>query len=76
MCPGRRRREPGGRPEPPVRVRLYVAGQIRDVTSEVDYFQGMKTLYNLRNPHAMVGEEADEGEVDFEELPPDEDPHS
>ncbi len=55
-------------------VRLYVAGQIRDVTSEADYFQGLKTLYNLRNPHAMVGEEADEGELDFEELPPEDDP--
>ena len=51
-----------------------VAGQIRDVTSEADYFQGLKTLYNLRNPHAMVGEEADEGDVDFEELPPEDDP--
>ena len=55
-------------------VKLYVAGQIRHETSEEDYFQRLKMLYNLRNPHAMVGEEADEGEVDFEELSPDDDP--
>jgi len=57
-------------------VKLYVAGQIREVTSEADYFQGLRTLYNLRNPHAMVGEEADEGEIDFDELSPDDDPQN
>ena len=55
-------------------VKLYAAGQTREVISEVDFFQRLKSIYNLRNPHAMVGEEADEEELDFEERPPEEDP--
>jgi hypothetical protein len=57
-------------------VKLYSAGQIRDETSEGAYFERLRYLYNQRNPHAMVGEEAEEGEVDFEEALREDDPQA
>jgi hypothetical protein len=52
-------------------VRLFEAGTMREL-SEDTYLEALLDAYNQRNPHAMVGEFADEDEVDFEEIPPDE----
>lgn len=41
------------------RIRLYQAGVGQNLTeiSEDEYFYRLKRLYNLRNPHAPIGEE-------------------
>jgi hypothetical protein len=48
-------------------VRLYRSGQPQEVMTEQEYYEHLRSLYNDRNPHAMVGEEPDLDEVDFEE---------
>ena len=58
------------RPED-VWVRLYQAGPGMKEILEPAYFQQILELYNDRNPHAMLGEDADEGEVEFEEADPE-----
>jgi hypothetical protein len=58
------------RPED-VWVRLYQAGTGMKEISESSYFQQILNLYNDRNPHAMIGEDADEGEIEFEDINPE-----
>lgn len=52
-------------------IRLYEAGSMNEL-SEAAYLTNLLEAYNQRNPHAMVGEFADEDEVDFDEVPPEE----
>jgi hypothetical protein len=54
-----------------VTVKLYRAGRVPEPIEESQYFLGLRELYNLRNPHAMIGEEAEPGETDYEERPPE-----
>ncbi|MGH9345827.1 MAG: hypothetical protein ACRD26_01040 [Vicinamibacterales bacterium] len=55
-----------------VRVKLFSAGPVGDPLEENGYFLRLRELYNERNPHAMIGEDADEGDVDFEDVEADE----
>lgn len=55
-------------------VKLFEAGSgMREIT-EPEYFQRLLTLYNDRNPHAMIGEEFGEDELDHEELDIEDEP--
>jgi CRISPR/Cas system CMR subunit Cmr6 (Cas7 group RAMP superfamily) len=47
-----------------------------DLSKLGNFSKNVKNRYNQRNPHAMVGEEAEEGEVDFEEALPEDDPQA
>lgn len=51
-------------------VRLYQAGTVAEVSEEA-YLATLLDLYNQRNPHAMVGAMADDDEIEFEELAPE-----
>lgn len=66
---------PGGEPSD-AWVKLYEAGAGMREVSEAEYFQRLLTIYNDRNPHAMIGEGFDDGEVEFEDSDPDEESSS
>jgi hypothetical protein len=50
-----------------VRVRLFRAGSAMQEIAEAEYFQQLLQLYNDRNPHAMIGEDVEDDELDYEE---------
>jgi hypothetical protein len=54
-------------------VKLYPAGKVQKEISEETYLLTLRDRYNERNPHAMIGEDADLDELDFEESGPQED---
>lgn len=51
-------------------TRFYEAGTMTEISEEA-YLNALLDAYNQRNPHAMVGDFADDDEVDYEDLSPE-----